>query len=80
MASTVENARAAIVLHQAEIKHLLSQTPVDTLAIEQLQVACVRELKVIRSAQHLVDTATANRSNRIQEVLDQLFPRTFSPI
>ena len=59
---TVETARLAITANQQEIAMLLTQSPVDHLAITQLQSENARYLDRIRTAQNITNAAPRGRS------------------
>lgn len=77
MPRTVDIAAQAISLHQQEIAHLMSQSPVDHLAVEELLAACQRENRKLITAQNLV--AAAPRTEPRPEVIAfmaRFFPRS----
>ena len=73
---TIEAARLAITANQQEIAMLLTQSPVDHLAITQLQSENARHLDRIRTAQNL--NQAAPRSIRVDQALSQFIPRAFA--
>lgn len=54
---TIEAARLAITANQQEISALLAQSPVDHLAIQQLQSENAHHLSRIRTAQNIITAA-----------------------
>jgi len=81
---TAEAARLAIHTNTQEITRLVAMTPVDHLAITQLQAENARLLKVITSAENLIGAAPhggGRTREQVQAWIDKQFnPRTFAHI
>ena len=75
MPRTVDIAAHAISIHQQEIAHLMSQEPVDHLAVEELLVKCQRLNGQILSAQHITDAAARPQHRAaVATLFDRFFP------
>ena len=72
---TSESIRLAIAARNREMEILLSQTPVDHLAVEELRSANQRDLRVV-TAEHLITAAPhAPLRPELASFFDRFFPK-----
>ena len=81
---TAPEARLAFQTNLQEISRLMTQSPVDFLAVTQLQAENARLLKVITSAENLIGAAPhggGRTREQVQALIDKQFnPRAFAHI
>jgi hypothetical protein len=72
--------RLAIQIRNREINHLMTQTPVDHLAVEELLAANQRDVRALRiqTAQNLCNAAPRNPLRpELAQFLNRHFPHQF---